>query len=60
MSDSDRLLALIGDIYDAALDTALWPVVLEKSCTFVGGVAANLLAQDSIKKSAARFYTLGG
>jgi DNA-binding CsgD family transcriptional regulator len=59
MSESDPLLALIGDIYDAALDTALWPVVLEKSCAFVGGVAANLLAQDSIKKSAARFYTWG-
>ena len=32
---------LIGDIYDAALDPALWPGVLEGCAGFVGGVASN-------------------
>ena len=59
MSDSDPLLALIGDIYDAALDTALWPVVLEKSCAFVGGVTANLFTQDAVRKNATPFYSWG-
>lgn len=59
MSDSDPLLALIGDIYDAALDPALWPDVLQQSCGFIGGVMANLFTQDAVRKSANRFYTWG-
>lgn len=59
MSNLDSLLPLIGDIYDAALDPALWPSVLKQSCAFVGGVMANLFTQDAVKKSANRFYSWG-
>jgi DNA-binding CsgD family transcriptional regulator len=53
------LSALIGDIYDAALDPALWPEVLEKSSTFVGGGSASLYSKDSVSKTANINYAVG-
>ena len=40
---------LIGDIYDAALDRALWGNVLEQTCQFVNGYNAGLLAHDLVQ-----------
>ena len=40
MTGPEILSLLIGDIYDAALDRALWPSVLEKTCGFVGNESA--------------------
>ena len=39
-SESEQVSHLIGDIYDAALDPGLWVGTLEKTCHYVGGVAA--------------------
>jgi hypothetical protein len=50
MEETQRLSTLIGDVYDAALDPALWPAVLEGSAHFVGGVASALFMKDTIKK----------
>jgi DNA-binding CsgD family transcriptional regulator len=52
MSDTDSFSALIGDIYDAALDPARWPHALEQATKFVGGCAAGLYSKDSVSKSA--------
>jgi DNA-binding CsgD family transcriptional regulator len=52
MWDAELLSALIGDVYDASLDPALWPAVLEQSSKFVGGCAAGLYSKDSVSKSA--------
>jgi len=43
-SAESALSQLIGQIYDAALDPALWPGVMERICGFVGGSIANLYA----------------
>jgi DNA-binding CsgD family transcriptional regulator len=51
MSDTEQLSVLIGEIYDAALDPALWPQVLPKSAQFVGGRAASLFYKDAASKS---------
>jgi DNA-binding CsgD family transcriptional regulator len=51
MPDTEQLSALIGEIYDAALDPALWPQVLPKSAQFVGGPAASLFYKDAASKS---------
>jgi DNA-binding CsgD family transcriptional regulator len=51
MSEAEQLSALIGEIYDAALDPALWPQVLPKSAQFVGGRAASLFYKDAASKS---------
>jgi DNA-binding CsgD family transcriptional regulator/PAS domain-containing protein len=40
MSETDRLMALITDIYDAALDVSKWASVLADVARFVGGPAA--------------------
>jgi PAS domain-containing protein len=55
-SQESTLSQLIGDIYDAALAPALWPRVLEQSCSFVGGYAANILWHDVATEQAAVFY----
>lgn len=54
-----ELSRLIALIYDAALDPALWPAVLEKTSGFVGGVAANLFSQDVARKSARSHFQHG-
>jgi len=59
MSDLEDLSALVGNIYDASLDPGLWPSVLEQACRFVRCSSANLFAQDSIRKSANRYFTWG-
>ena len=58
-SDPERLSALIGDIYDAALDPELWPSVLQMICGFVPGCMANIYSQDAIDKTANRYFTWG-
>jgi len=52
MPESEYLSALIGEIYDAAIDPALWPSVLERVCGFVGGYAASLFIHDAVTKNA--------
>ena len=36
MDETERLSALVGDIYDAALDPTLWPRVVEKPADLLG------------------------
>jgi DNA-binding CsgD family transcriptional regulator len=59
MTEAQQVSALIGDIYDAALDPELWPRVLEKGCGFVGGVASNLYSEDSAAKTGSTHCTWG-
>lgn len=59
MDEAQRLSALIGDIYDAALDPALWPAVLEASAGFVGGAASALFMKDLIRKTHNTIFTWG-
>lgn len=51
MNETQWLSTLIGDIYDVALDPALWPHVLEGSAGFVGGTASALFLKDSVRKT---------
>ena len=55
MDEAEQVSRLVGEIYDAALDRALWPSVLEKSCSFVQGKCAGLVAQD-LFLGAGQFY----
>jgi DNA-binding NarL/FixJ family response regulator len=58
-SESELLSRLIGDIYDAALDSRLWPAVLEKCGVFTRSSAMTLYAEESITKTGRPFYTWG-
>ncbi|MEM5279346.1 hypothetical protein VSR17_30745, partial [Cupriavidus taiwanensis] len=44
--ETDLLSELIGLIYDAARDPALWPRALKQTCLFVGGSSGNLFWHD--------------
>jgi PAS domain-containing protein len=60
MGEGEQTLSLIGDIYDAALDPALWSDILGKARDFVGGSAAVLYLKDVNRKSASIHYDDGG
>jgi DNA-binding CsgD family transcriptional regulator len=59
VGDVERISALIGDIYDAALDAGLWPDVLAKCAEFVGGPAAALFSKDAASKTGDVAYYAG-
>jgi DNA-binding CsgD family transcriptional regulator len=47
MQQDHLLSALIGDIYDAALDPACWQTVLASVARFVGGASATLFSKTA-------------
>jgi len=59
MSEMERFSALVGLIYDASLDPALWPAVFEKTCRYIGATAAALNSQDTLGKAAHFYYSWG-
>jgi|HubBroStandDraft_6_1064221.scaffolds.fasta_scaffold105103_2 DNA-binding CsgD family transcriptional regulator len=56
MDETERLSALVGDIYDAALDPALWVDVLGKTKGFIGGQATALGWKDAATKRGDTYY----
>jgi len=57
--DDEELSHLIGEIYDAALDPAKWPIALAKSALFVGGQAAGLLSKNPVSQLGSAHYHVG-
>ncbi len=57
--ETERLSVLIGDIYDAALDSSLWLNVLKDIASFVGGSAAMLFWKDLAIRRGQEFYQYG-
>jgi len=57
--DKAHLSALIGSIYDAVLEPALWTGVVERTGKFVGGVGASIFRQDSVRKTGNSYYHSG-
>ena len=55
MDEVEQVSALIGDIYDASLDPALWCPVLQQIGDFVGGPTAALFAKDDGPQERLRF-----
>ena len=51
MDADERLSAVIGEVYDASLDPALWSHVLERVCAYIGSSAASFHFQDAITKN---------
>jgi DNA-binding CsgD family transcriptional regulator/PAS domain-containing protein len=60
MPEPEQVLSLVGDIYDAALDPALWPDLLGKTRDFLGGSAAVLYSKELARKNASIYYDDGG
>ena len=51
ISELIELSAVIGDIYDAAIDPSLWQQALKSICAYVGGASAVLYWHDSATES---------
>ena len=47
LSEELQLSRLVGELYDAALDPALWTVALQGVRDFVGGASAGVVAKDA-------------
>jgi DNA-binding CsgD family transcriptional regulator len=50
MREAEELSQVIGDVYDASLDPALWPTAIESICRYIGAASAGLHSQDSITR----------
>ena len=59
MNDSDQLSALIGDIYDAALDPTRRTGVLDRIASFTGGDSGGLLSKHRLGKSENLYCYIG-
>jgi DNA-binding CsgD family transcriptional regulator len=59
-SDSELLYALIGDIYDAALDPGRWPDVIGKAARFLPGLSGALFVKDTVTKTGGVHFDDGG
>ena len=59
MDQSARLSAVIGNIYDAALDPAVWTTAVCEARDFVGGIAASIFAKDVAQTTLTVFHDDG-
>lgn len=59
MGEAEDLSDLIGNIYDAALDQQLWPLVLRQACEFVRGASGTLMAQTTTPGGAEFYFQWG-
>lgn len=60
MSEVETVSALIGDIYDAALDPALWPGVFDGISAYVGVAHTSLVSHDNIRRNAELYFISSG
>ena len=59
MHEADELSRVIGDIYDASLDPALWPSAFESICGYIGAASASLHSQDSVSRATDALFWWG-
>jgi DNA-binding CsgD family transcriptional regulator len=59
MREAEEVSQVIGDIYDASLDPALWPTAIESICRYVGAASASLHSQDSISRATDALFWWG-
>lgn len=59
MSEPEAFLSLVGTVYDAALDPALWPDALRELTKFAGGSAAAIYAKSPTAGSGIVYHQFG-
>ena len=59
MNEAEEISRLIGDIYDASLDPALWPVAFEKANRYIGSSAVALTSRDLVTKKSGLYFSFG-
>jgi len=51
LREQDQLSRLVGDLYDAAVDPALWRVALSGARDFIGGASAGIVTKNASANS---------
>jgi len=59
VNEAEEISRLIGDIYDASLDPALWPVAFEKANRYIGSSAVALTSRDLVTKKSGLYFSFG-
>ncbi len=59
MREAEELSQVIGDIYDASLDPALWLTAIESICGYIGAASASLHSQDSFSRATDALFWWG-
>lgn len=59
MTEAEAVLQIVGTIYDAALDRALWVRALKMTYEFVGGGACALYSKDAASGTGSAFFNVG-
>jgi DNA-binding CsgD family transcriptional regulator len=59
VNEAEEISRLIGDIYDASLDAALWPQAFNHIRDFLGDCTATLISQDAMTKNIDLHFMLG-
>ncbi len=59
MNEAEEVSLLIGEIYDASLDPALWPVAFEKANRYIGSSAVALTSRDFVTKKSGLYFSFG-
>ena len=59
MKEYQRLIQLAGNIYDAAIESALWPEVLANIACFVGGQACLLIVKNPAGRPNCAYHQFG-
>ena len=59
MSETEEISRLAGEIYDAALAAASWPLAIEKTVDYVGGAAGWIFSRDCANGIGKIFHSFG-
>jgi DNA-binding CsgD family transcriptional regulator len=59
MAEVEEVSSLIGEIYDAALDPALWPSAFAKAREYTGSSQFSLFTQETIRNTAELYFSSG-
>jgi DNA-binding CsgD family transcriptional regulator len=59
VNEAEEISRLIGDIYDASLDPALWPLAFEKASRYIGSSAVSLTSRDLVGKKSNLHFSSG-
>jgi len=59
VTEAEEISRLIGDIYDASLDPALWPPVFKEVTKYIGGSACYLFWQDMVGRNSDGYFAAG-
>jgi DNA-binding CsgD family transcriptional regulator len=59
MREVESLSRVVGEVYDASLDPALWQDAIASVCAYIGAASASLHSQDSVSRATDALFWWG-